>query len=790
MKSQLMTAILLGLALAVPRVGHAQNAAQALQQRLLSPPSTVTLNLTDLRLSKLPHGELKVVEGVPRPGFLNIKLDSDEIAHRSDTLSVKHVEYLSETKNDFIRITLATQSGASAKLAFQLAKGAFASLDESALEQALAPVLTSNSVAPVPAAETAPANVPGHPHAPDPAHSIVQTSAASLERSSKKVDFPAAAPGLPPMHASTPAPDGCWYESYFSPRFDVEFVFPQCPSSSNIGPHLTVQDGSSGPSVADTPLFSVYSKQPSETLRAAVKRVVIDAMKDPSARVACKASDSIDGSGTKVVEVTAAGPYTKRRSYPLSKGGMACDGLLASEDGNYYFMEFPAESKSVFIMIPNDKGAISFPSETIHFGDVKNSPAEPKRSESIATTSRGSSRSTPVAHTTEEKIPPMKSIWLSQGRVPNKDLVDAAATVVSFTHGMMFDSSAGDAIMAITCETSRQGSPVLMLHAEIPTYQGMQQTLANKTGTVSIGSGKHDEQLTTQLSGHFLDVAAPLTQTDVEEMSSNEISGQRTFSLMYFGGAGRDIAAGDLPPANGALDAVLNACHVTTPPRTVAVPKRELSPQEIEHLEIAKLSLGMSVDEVKQALGSGYRFHPGTGGKYANLSFLLAADPSSNYGMTFFDNALRAFTYRKTFAPGTQPLVINLINGVTEKTWLPLAGSSVAASSWTSDASGVPVTIQTQNAYPNCEVVREDATGAPDPFRNTSTISLLDTGPRCGVTVKLHLSQADDKAMAKTMQLMVVDYRPIHALVSGVKGQEQQFKDDQRKKASQVRTPF
>ncbi len=786
MKSHLMTGILLGLALAVVPVDivHAQNAAQALQQRLLSPPSTVTLNLTDLRLSRLPHGELKVVEGVPRPGFLNIKLDSDEIAHQSDTLSVKHVEYSSETKNDFIRITLAAQSGASAKLAFQLAKGAFASMDESALEQALAPVLTSNSVALAAAVST---DVPGHP---GPAHSIAQTSTAPPQHSSKKIDFPAASPELPPMHATTPAPDGCWYESYFSARFDVEFVFPQCPSSSNNGPHLTVQDGSSGPSVADIPLFTVYSKQPSETLRAAVKRVVIDTMKDPSARVACKASDSVDGSGTKVMEVTAAGPYTKRRSYPLGKGGMACDGLLASEDGNYYFMEFPAESKSVFIMLPNDKGAISFPSETIHFGDIKNSPAEPKRSESIATTSRGSSRSTPVAHTTDEKIPPMKSIWLSQGRVPNKDLVDAAATVVSFTHGMMFDSSAGDAIMAITCETSRQGSPVLMLHAEIPTYQGMQQTLANKTGTVSIGSGKHDEQLTTQLSGHFLDVAAPLNQTDVEEMSSNELSGQRTFALMYFGGAGRDIAAGDLPPANGALDAVLNACHVVTPSRTVAVPQRELSPQEVNHLQIAKLSLGMSVDEVKQTLGGGFRFHPGTGGKYANLSFLLAADQSSNYGMTFFDNALKAFTYRKTFAPGVQPLVMNLIHGVTEKTWLPLAGSSVAGTSWASDASGVPITIRTQGAHPNCEVVREDATGAPDPFRNTSTINLLDTGLSCGVTVKLHLSQADDKAMAKAMELMVVDYRPIHALVSGVKGQEQQQKDDQRKKANQVGVPF
>jgi|GEM_PF-3675511 len=772
-----------------------QAALDSLKSHLLNQP--VTVNIAELRLSKLPHPEVRVVNGVVQKRMLNLKLDTDEVISQNGTVRVTRVESEADKKNDYLRVTVSTNDGATAKIAFVEPIGGLAAMDEAALEQLVAPVLgletvgasqdsNSASSSAIQAAVQPMAAIPQPPPPQDGSSSGSTAHSATL-------DLPPAAPGFPPMQAKDPAPGGCRYEAYFSAKFSVEFAYPQCPDGSGQGPHVTILDGNEGPVAKNTGmadeavLFAVYAKRPDETLQAAVRRVVIAKMKDPAARLACKAEPTPSASGQHIVQISAAGPYTKRKSYPLGKGGLPCDGFLASEDGSYDFIEFPEDSRTVFIMLPNDKGSFAFPSETIHFASVAAKLANSKENGSRGR--EGVPPNTTASEQKNEKIPPMQDIWLSQGRT-TRDLADEASTVVSFTHGMLLGSGAGNAIMAVSCEKSRQGTPVLMLHAEIPVYQGMQQTLANKAGTVSIGNSRHDEQLTTAPGAHFLDVAAPLDQNDVAEMSATQLAGQRDISIMYFGGAGRDIAAGDLPPANAALDAVLNACNVTTPPRTAAQPERQLSPDDVAHLQLAKLSLGMSEAEAKQALGAGYRFQPGDGGRFKNLSFLLAADSSNVYGMTFFDHFLRAFTYKKSFAPGAQPLAMNLINNLTAKTWLPLVGGTASVTAWSTDASGIPITVATQTAHPNCGVVRQDSAHAPAPFAGATNVSLVDTGAKCGVTVRLQLTQGADRSMVRDMALLVVDYRPIHALVSGVQNQQQQQKADQQKKAGQVATPF
>jgi hypothetical protein len=777
-----------------------QAAVDTLKSRLVNQP--ITLNLPELRLSRLPHAELKVVGGVPRPGMLNLKLDTDEVAHHGDTLTVRNVEGSQEKKNDFLRITVATASGASAKLALQFEKGALAGMDEAALDQAIASVLTAQVAAPPAQAAVAveperpmPPIAPPPPPPNEPAGGSGVSAHVGVVKG-KILELEPAGPGLPPMDLpySGLSVEKCW-SGYYSAKFGIEIALHECNDDPSNNQKEVIEETDEG--LVDTssfygttrnPMMKFYKKAPAQSLSAAIKEQLIDALPDTGAKLGCRVvGPKNPAKGLVEYHIVAVAPYSHRKSFPGSFNNQPCGGFGGTD--TWVILARPDESRTRFVALYLQSEMAMYDQTTLHFS------SEPTQSSSDAP--RGvtgaqvasSQKAKPVPLNQNEKIPPMKDIWLSQGRT-SRDLADEASTVVSFTHGMMFNSSAGDAIMAVSCEKSSRGTPVLMLHAEIPVYQGMQQTLANKTGTISIGNGKHDEQLTTQLGSHFLDVAAPLNQTDVAEMSATQLAGQRDFSLMYFGGAGRDIAAGDLPPANEALDAVLNACSVTTPVRNIAQPQRKLSPDEIAHLQLAKLSLGMTEAQAKQGLGAEYRFAPGNSKTIPNETFLLAADSSNVYGMLFFDHALKAFTYRKSFAPGAQPLVLNLINDLTTKTWLPLVGSSVKGTSWSTDASGIPITVATQNAHPNCGVVRQDGMGAPPPFSNATTVNLLDTGPDCGVTVRLELSQADDKTMARDMVLMVVDYRPIHALVSGVKSQQQQQKIDQQKKAGQIATPF
>jgi hypothetical protein len=100
------------------------------------------LNASSLGLSRLNHADVRVKNGSIELRMANTLMKPDEIAPQNAVLHVRKVESSSEKKNDYLRITLASDSGCTAPLAFELPKGALATMDEAALEQLIAPILT------------------------------------------------------------------------------------------------------------------------------------------------------------------------------------------------------------------------------------------------------------------------------------------------------------------------------------------------------------------------------------------------------------------------------------------------------------------------------------------------------------------------------------------------------------------------------------------------------------------------------------------------------------------------
>jgi hypothetical protein len=155
------------LALGLSSAAFGQAAVDTLKYRMVN--QSVTVNLPELRLSKLPHAEVRIVNGVAQKRLLNLKLDTDEVIPQNSTVRVTKVVGEADKKSDYLRVTVRSDDGATATVAFVKPLGGLAAMDEAALEQLIAPafgLLDAGGGAPLPADQKM-AEIPPPPPPPN-----------------------------------------------------------------------------------------------------------------------------------------------------------------------------------------------------------------------------------------------------------------------------------------------------------------------------------------------------------------------------------------------------------------------------------------------------------------------------------------------------------------------------------------------------------------------------------------------------------------------------------------------
>jgi hypothetical protein len=181
---------------------------------------------------------------------------------------------------------------------------------------------------------------------------------APAHPSATVVDLPPGAPGYPPLHASRPAADGCWWVPFVSQTFKLEIAVQQCaPPAFNtlLGESKDgiTQQYQKPPLAPPEVIFTVHSKPAQQTIEAAIKQQFISHLKEAGARTSCQAKRDTDGIGKwDSYSVSATGPYAKLKKFNSSEpgGDIPCEGLQSGDVSNYFLYQ-PAESKTKFLFI-------------------------------------------------------------------------------------------------------------------------------------------------------------------------------------------------------------------------------------------------------------------------------------------------------------------------------------------------------------------------------------------------------------------------------------------------------
>ena len=368
------------------------------------------------------------------------------------------------------------------------------------------------------------------------------------------------------MHAAQPASDGCWYESYLSQTFSVEVAYQQCPAASSTGAHVVVKDGEDG--IVETSsnqeetieLFTIYTKRLDEPLKDAVKRLVIAKFKDPASHLGCTAVHSTNPQISQpTVEIGATGAYAKRKTFPGGKNGMECDGYLSSEDGSYYFTEFPPESKVKFIGIPDGKGDAIFPPETIHFSATSSSSASPElRKSGEVKPPVGSAK---TLKRKREHSSPTQGVWSVDEAMFDSETNDTAATMGTY------DTNLTGNLQVVTYVVACAGTkvnPSLELRVLLPAPNGYDPSSIGKTAHLQIGSIRREAAQAGSrpfAQGYYL-LVLPLTGQEAQLMSGNVAGIRDGISILFYEGIHRGVTTAQLPPGNEAIDSVLTMCHI------------------------------------------------------------------------------------------------------------------------------------------------------------------------------------------------------------------------------------
>jgi hypothetical protein len=220
-----------------------------------------------------------------------------------------------------------------------------------------------------------------------------------------------------------------------------------------------------------------------------------------------------------------------------------------------------------------------------------------------------------------------------------------------------------------------------------------------------------------------------------------------------------------------------------------------------QKFELAKISLGMSEQDVKTALGPGYQFLQETAQGFPNLLYVYAGNGSQRSAYTFalIDGKVQAFQAIKRFPEGQYPLIETVRKSVADKLWQP---EKPNGSTWLSDSAGRPLADTPQlnceghaRASGNTGFVRVNAAKIPpatyEVMKDLEQPLVENSKPECGIYVAVSSTQFySNPALAIDTGLRVENIAAFGALAR----QQQQRKLDQQKaqtqQANKTKSPF
>lgn len=197
------------------------------------------------------------------------------------------------------------------------------------------------------------------PAAPAPAPAPVPQHIAA-HPASTFVDLPPAAPGFPPLHASAPAPEGCWWVPFVSPQLSLEMLVLNCDQGHWMGgtPAHFIAGAQSVSVVLQgsndaTELFTVCHKPAAQTITAAIQQQFINKLPVAAARTRCKPVRDTPPPHGESYHIEATGPYSKLKKFASTDDGPAdedpCPGLQSDDVTGRSFLYIPEDSKNEFI---------------------------------------------------------------------------------------------------------------------------------------------------------------------------------------------------------------------------------------------------------------------------------------------------------------------------------------------------------------------------------------------------------------------------------------------------------
>jgi hypothetical protein len=389
---------------------------------------------------------------------------------------------------------------------------------------------------------------------------------------------------------------------------------------------------------------------------------------------------------------------------------------------------------------------------------------------------------------------PRTGVWTNVGKIYPHDLSDDAGT--AGTYNLNAENRAEPATVFIACDGRNAQAPKLILRVAVPIFQGFRPS-DGTTGTLFVGSQKRTAPFSSVSGGQLIFLELELSPAEINVLASEDEVEVRGISYSFMFGALRANITASLPPATASLTTALQACRIQLPPHSQS-PMAAVAANQVQHLELAKIALGMSADQVRSALGPAFRFVPQPDPHFPRLSYLAAIGNDEAYAVTMVDGQVQGFNYFKEFAPGGEPLQKNLIDGVTAKAWQPIFVRPPYRMIWVTDEQGRAIT------KPLPDIVISPCAGIDElPFgavgqgsdspqaRNLKRVSPRDNGATCGVTIRMNIVPSQkDNALAQGVSLSVANDVAFHSFVRGVNQVQQQNLNEQHRKADAVKNPF
>lgn len=188
-----------------------------------------------------------------------------------------------------------------------------------------------------------------------------------------------------------------------------------------------------------------------------------------------------------------------------------------------------------------------------------------------------------------------------------------------------------------------------------------------------------------------------------------------------------------------------------------------------QQVKLAKVALGMTEAEVKEALAAGGQVFSEQASAFPRLRYVTAVKPDESYAFTLVDGKVAAYSVVHILSEGKQPPVKTVRDSITRQTWTP-AYASGTETLWVSNVDGTPSSDLKQcSPAPAGGWTALDAQTANKLSNYPSAAGLLNpafaTYPStCGVSIHMtEQSAGGDSDLVSSVSLQVLDLKTISA---------------------------